>query len=158
MINTSHKAHTVFVFFWFFKFFYFYMKKKKKQNWKVTKQKHVKQDKAMHKTRLTQNMKAKHTSNTKTKTQRRERERERERENKWQNHLESFSFHTLEEPFHLVNLWFGGEGEELKPFKFEKNMRNLRRSPRWAKEDGNWFWSLDMIMLLLFWMATTCSN
>ena len=35
--------------------------------------------KAMHKTRLTQNMKAKHTSNTKTKTQRRERERERER-------------------------------------------------------------------------------
>ena len=109
------------------------MKNKIKQNWKVTKQKHVKQDKVMHKTRLTQNMKAKHTSNTKTKTRR------RERENKWQNHLESFSFHTLEEPFHLVNPWSGGEGEELKPFKFEKNMRALRRSPRGAKEDENEF-------------------
>ena len=32
------------------------------------KQKHVKQDKSMHKTRLTQNNKAKHTSNAKTKT------------------------------------------------------------------------------------------
>ena len=31
-------------------------------------------NKTMHKTRLTQNMKAKHTSNAKTKTRRRERE------------------------------------------------------------------------------------
>ena len=31
--------------------------------------------KAMHKTRLTQNMKAKHTSNAKTKTRREEREK-----------------------------------------------------------------------------------
>ena len=30
-----------------------------------------------------------------------------------------------------------GEGEELKPFKFERNMRALRRSPRRAKEDDN---------------------
>ena len=28
---------------------------------------------------------------------------EGERENKWQNHLELFSFHTLEEPFRLAN-------------------------------------------------------
>ena len=31
----------------------------------------------------------------------------------------------------------GGEKEELKPFKFERNMRVLRRSPRGVKEDGN---------------------
>ena len=30
-----------------------------------------------------------------------------------------------------------GEGKELKPFKFERNMRALRRSPRGAKEDGS---------------------
>ena len=29
------------------------------------------------------------------------------------------------------------EGEELKSFKFERNMRALSRSPRGAKEDGN---------------------
>ena len=84
----------------------------------------------MHKIRLTQNKKAKHTSNAK-------QQYEGEREGKWQNHLELFSFHTLEEPFRLANLWFGGKGEELKPFKFKRNMRALRRSPRGAKEDGN---------------------
>ena len=31
----------------------------------------------------------------------------------------------------------GGERVELKPFKFERNMRALRRSPRGAKEDEN---------------------
>ena len=106
------------------------MKNKIKQNWKINKQKHVKQNKAMHKTRLTQNKKAKHTSNAKEK-------HEGERENKWQNYLGPFSFHTLEEPFRLANPWFSSEGEELKPFKFERNMRVLRRSPRRAKEDGN---------------------
>ena len=55
----------------------------------------------MHKIRLTQNKKAKHTSNAK-------QQYEGEREKKWQNHLELFSFHTLEEPFRLANLWFGG--------------------------------------------------
>ena len=30
-----------------------------------------------------------------------------------------------------------GKEEELKPFKFERNMKALRRSPRGAKEDGN---------------------
>ena len=36
-------------------------------------------NKAMHKTRLTQNMKAEHTSNAKTKTRRGEREKKSER-------------------------------------------------------------------------------
>ena len=44
---------------------------------------------------------------------------EREKKKKWLNHLESFSFHTLEEPFRFANPWSGDEGEELKPFKFE---------------------------------------
>ena len=60
-----------------------------------------------------------------------------EREKKWLNHLEPFSFYTLEEPFRLANPWSGGEGEELKLFKFERNMRVLSRSPREAKKDGN---------------------
>ena len=52
---------------------------------------------AMHKTRLTQNMKAKHTNNAKTKTRRGEKE-------KVTKSLGAFSFHTLEDPFHLANL------------------------------------------------------
>ena len=64
---------------------------------------------------------------------------EGEREKKWPNHLEHFSFHTLEEPFCLANPWSSGEGEELKPLKFERNMRALSGSPRGAKEDENWF-------------------
>ena len=99
----------------------------KKKNWKVTKQKRVKQDKSMHKTRLTQNMEAKHTSNA---IKKKEKE-------KWLNNLESFSFHILEKPFHLANPWTDSEGEELKPFKFERNIRALRRSPKGVKEDGN---------------------
>ena len=53
------------------------------------------------KTRLTQNKKAKQTSNAFSKT-RKGREREREKK-KLLNHLMSFSFHTLEEPFRLAN-------------------------------------------------------
>ena len=87
------------------------LKRKKNKN---------KLNKVMHKTRLTQNNKAKHTSNANKNKKRREK--------KWQNHLESFSFHTLEEPFSLANPWSSGEGEELKPFKFERNMR--KRSKR----------------------------
>ena len=68
------------------------------------------------KTRQTQNLKAKHISNAHTKTK-------KERE-KWQNHLEPFSFHTLEEPFLWLNPWTGSEGEKL--FKFERNMRALK--------------------------------
>ena len=59
--------------------------------------------------------------------------RERERV----NHFEPFSFHSLEEPFLWANLWSSGDGEELKPFKFERNMKALRRSPRGITEDGN---------------------
>ena len=76
------------------------------------------------------------------------KKQEVEREKKWSNHLEPFSFHTLEKPFRLANLWSSGKGEELKPFKFERNMRALRRSLRGAKEDGNWFWFPDAITLL----------
>ena len=78
---------------------------------------------------------------------------EGEREKKWLNHLEPFSFYTLEEPFLFANPWSGGEGEELKPLKFERNMRALSRFPRWAKEDGNWFWFPEEIILLLYWEA-----
>ena len=78
---------------------------------------------------------------------------EGKREKKLQNHLEPFSFHTLEEHFRLANPWSGGEGEEFKPFNFERNIRALRRSPRGAKEDGNWFWFPDAIMLLLYWVT-----
>ena len=102
----------------------------------------------MHKTKLTQDMKAKHISNAKKK-----KKIEGERENKWQNHLEPFSFHTLEEPFRWANSWSGGGGEEFKPFKFESNIRALKRSLRGAKEDGNWFWFPNAIMLLLYWVA-----
>ena len=59
-------------------------------------------NKAMHKTRLTQNMKAKHTNNAKTKTKKGERKK-RKRKRKKKNHLEPFSFYTLEEFFRLAN-------------------------------------------------------
>ena len=55
-------------------------------------------NKVIHKTRLTQNTKAKHTSNAKTKTRRGERERKSDKIT-WS----PFSFHTLEEPFRLAN-------------------------------------------------------
>ena len=89
-------------------------------------------NKTKNKTRQTQNKKAKHTSNAYSKTRKGERERE-----KWLNHLEPFSFYNLEEPFCLTDPWSGGEGEELKLFKFKRNIRALRRSLRGEKEDGN---------------------
>ena len=85
--------------------------------------------------------------------QNQKQEGKREREKKWLIHLEPFSFYTLEEPFRLANPWSGGEGKELKPFKFERNVMVLSRSPRGAKENGNWFWFPDEIMLLLYWVA-----
>ena len=85
----------------------------------------------MHKTRPTQNMKAKHTSNAKTKTRRGERESDRIT---WI----PFPSTPLKNLFFWVNPWTGGEGKELKLFKFERNMRTLKRSLRGAKEDGNW--------------------
>ena len=105
------------------------MKKKIRQKWKQTNKNML--NKAKQNTRLSQNKKAKHTSNAIKKI-------EGERE-KWQNHFEPFSFHTLEAHFRLVNPWFGGEGGGLKPFKFERNMRALGRSPRGAREYENWF-------------------
>ena len=49
-----------------------------------------------------------------------------ERENKWQNHLEPFFFHTLEEPFRLANPLSGGKGEEFKSFKFKKKYKGFK--------------------------------
>ena len=77
-----------------------------------------------------------------------QKQKHKEREESDKNHLESFSFHTLEEPFFWLNPWTDGEGEELKPFKFDRNMRALRRSLRGAREDWSWFWLPDAIMLL----------
>ena len=51
--------------------------------------------------------------------------------------LGALFFPYLRRTFPFSKPWFGGEGEELKPFKFEANMKALRRSPRGAKEDGN---------------------
>ena len=45
---------------------------------------------------------------------------------------------SLEDLFlpHLGRIFpTGGKEEELKPFKFERNMRALRRSPRRARKD-----------------------
>ena len=136
----------LFLYFSDFSIFYFilYEKQNKAKIEKWTNKNML--NKSMHKTRLTQNTKAKHTSNAKTKTRRGERE-------KVTKSFGAFSFHTLEEPFHLTNPWSGGEGEELKLFKFERNMRALRRSPRGEKEDGSWFWFPNEIILLLCWMA-----
>ena len=139
-----YTKHTIFVFFYFSIFFLIFMKNKIKQNWIQTNKNML--NKQSIKTRLTQNMKAKHISNAHIKTRR--------EKGKWQNHLEPFSFHTLEEPFRLANPWTGGGGEELKPFKFERNMRALRRSPKRAREDWSWFWFLDAIMPLLCWVAS----
>ena len=140
-----YTKHTLFLYFSDFSiFFSTFMKNKIKQNWKETNKNIL--NKAKYKTRLTQNKKAKHTSNAN------KNKKERERE-KWLNHFEPFSFHTLEELFYFVNPWFGDEGEELKPFKFERNIRALSRSPSGAKKGGNWFWFPDEIIQLLCWVA-----
>ena len=141
-----YTKHTLFCIFQFF-----YMKNKINQNWKEKKnKKKLNKNKAMHKTRLSQNNKSKHTSNANKNKKRREK--------KWQNHLEPFSFHTLEEPFRLANPWFGSEGEELKPFKFERNMRALRRSPREQKRMETDSGLLMRSCYCSFKWLTTCSN
>ena len=129
-----------------FQFLIFILKNKIKQNWKLTKQKMLNKTK--------QYIKLDWLKTIKQNTQVMQKQKqEGEREKKWHNHLEPFSFYTLEEPFRLENLWSGGEGEELKPLKFKRNMGALRRSPRGEKDDGSWFWSPDAITLLLFWVA-----
>ena len=119
-----------FYIFQIFNFFFNFWKTNKEKIEKTTKQKHERNTQSI-KTRLFQNNsnEGKHVMH----------KQKMEREKKLQNHLVPFPFHTLEEPFLWANLWFGGEGEELKPFKFERNMRALRISPRGARENGNWF-------------------
>ena len=140
-----YTKHTLFLYFSDFSIFFFiFIWKTKQSKKKINNNNKNMLNNQNIKTRLTQNLKAKHISNAHTKT-RRERE-------KWQNHLEPFSFHTLEEPFLWLNPWTDSEGE--KPFKFERNMRALRRSPRGAREDWSWFWFPDAIMPLLCWVAS----
>ena len=67
--QVSMYTNTLFLYFFFliFQFFnFFFYEKNNKAKLKIIKQKHIKQNKAMHKTRLTQNKEAKHTSNAKT--------------------------------------------------------------------------------------------
>ena len=73
-------------------------------------------NKAKHKTKLTRNMKAKHTSNAKTKTRKGERERE-----KVTKSLGAFFLPHLGRTFPFSKPLIWGEGEELKPFKFESD-------------------------------------
>ena len=64
-------------------------------------------------------------------------QKHRERERLRLNHFKPFSFQTLVlevDPFLELKLCSGDEGEELKPFKFERNMKALRRSPRGPKD------------------------
>ena len=99
---------------------------------KTKKQKHVKKNTQNIKTRLTQKQ-------LESKTNKLCKTIKGEREKKWLNHFEPFSFQTLvlkEDPFLELNLCSRGEGEGLKPFKFERNMRALRRSPRGPKDGG----------------------
>ena len=78
------------------------------------------------KTTLTQNLKAKHISNAHTKIR---------RERKVTKSFGALFLPYLGRTFPLIKPLNCGEGEELKPFKFERNMRALRRSPRGARED-----------------------
>ena len=63
-----------------------------------------------------------------------QKEREREKVTK---SLRAFFLPHLERTFPFGEPLIGGEGEELKSFKFKRNIRALRRSPRGAKKDGN---------------------
>ena len=136
-----YTKHILFCIFLIFQFFYYFYMKNKINKTENNKQKHVKQSIKLAWLKI----KAKHTSYAKTKTRRERR--------KWENYLELFSFHTLEEPFLWLNPWTSGEGEELKSLEFERNMRALRRSPRGARKDWSWFWLPDVIIPLFYWVA-----
>ena len=73
--NTHCFCIFFFLIFQFFKIFFY--EKNNKAKLKIIKQKHIKQNKAMHKTRLTQNKEANHTSNAITKNKKGKREREK---------------------------------------------------------------------------------
>ena len=142
-----YTKHTLFLYFLIFQFFLknFCMKNKTKQNWKNN---HTKTcwAKQSIKTRLTQN-KSKTHKLCKNKNKKREKEKV----------IESFGAIFLPHPrrtFPLIKTLNRRWGEELKPLKFERNMRALRRSLRGAREDWSWFWLLDAIMLLPCWMAS----
>ena len=62
-------------------------------------------------------------------------QKQEERERKEIESLGALFLPYLGRTFPLIKPLNCGEGEELKPFKFERNMRALRRSPRGARED-----------------------
>ena len=83
---------------------------------------------------------------------------EGEREKKWLNHLEPFSFHTLEEPFCFANPWFGGEGEELKPLNSKGTWGfwvDLQEEQKRMKTDSGFL--MISYCCSVEWL-TTCSN
>ena len=88
-------------------------------------------NKVKHKTKLTQNKKEKHTSNANSKNK-------KGRERKVTKSLRAFFPSTPWKNLSVQQILDPAvRGEELKPFKFERNIRALRISPRGAKEDGN---------------------
>ena len=62
---------------------------------------------------------------------------EREEKEKVTKSLGAFFLPYLGRTFLFCKPLSSGEGEEFKPFKFERNMRALSRSPRRAKENEN---------------------
>ena len=83
--------------------------------------------KAKHKTRLTQN---------KSKTHKLCKNKNTKREKKVIESLGPIFLLHLRRTFPSSKPLID-EGKELKSFKFERNMRALRRSSRGAKDDGN---------------------
>ena len=136
-------THCFCIFSIFFNFFY--MKNKIKQNWKV-KQTKTCLNKAMHKTRLTQNTKVKHTSNAKTKTRRVEREKVTESLGApFLPHLgRTFSFSKP-----LIWQW----GGRIKTVQVRKEHEGFGKISKGSK--GGWKLILvsRAIMLLLCWVV-----
>ena len=67
-------------------------------------------------------------------------------EKKWQNDLEPFSFHALEEPFLWVNPWIGGEGGRIETIQVQKEHEGFEKISKGSKKG----WKL----ILVFW----CDN
>ena len=90
-----YTKHTLFLYYFDFSIliFYFY----EKQNKTKLKNKQTKTCKTK------QSMKLDWLKTRKHNTQVMHSKQEREREKKWPNHLEPFSFYTLEEPFRFAN-------------------------------------------------------
>ena len=133
-----------FCIFLIFQFIYLFLYEK--QNKAKLKNKQIKTCKRKQsiKTRLTQN---------KSKTHKLCKNKNTKREKKVIESLGVLFLPHLRRTFPLIKPLNRRWGKELKLFKFERNMRALRRSPRGAKEDWSWFWLPGAIMPLLCWVA-----